>query len=106
MPSMDCHADNVNTISKSASMVLVFTDAEAAKAEEAIERYLGAFEAGTRSEAQGGARLPSSARDGTGERQRDGLLAGGQPAPAPGRMSGTRRSIGPCSSSVRHLVGY
>lgn len=36
---------------------LVFTDTEAAKAEEAIERYLGAFEAGTLSEAQCGARL-------------------------------------------------
>jgi site-specific DNA recombinase len=36
---------------------LAFTDTEAAKAEEAIERYLGAFEAGTLSEAQCGARL-------------------------------------------------
>ncbi len=36
---------------------LAFTDTESAKAEEAIERYLGAFEAGTLSEAQCGARL-------------------------------------------------
>jgi site-specific DNA recombinase len=36
---------------------LAFTDTEATKAEEAIERYLGAFEAGTLSEAQCGARL-------------------------------------------------
>ncbi len=36
---------------------LAFTDTETAKAEEAIERYLGAFEAGTLSEAQCGARL-------------------------------------------------
>jgi site-specific DNA recombinase len=36
---------------------LAFTDTESVKAEEAIERYLGAFEAGTLSEAQCGARL-------------------------------------------------
>jgi site-specific DNA recombinase len=36
---------------------LAFTDTEASKAEEAIERYLGAFEAGTLSETQCGARL-------------------------------------------------
>jgi site-specific DNA recombinase len=36
---------------------LAFIDAEATKAEEATERYLGAFEAGTLSESQCGARL-------------------------------------------------
>ena len=36
---------------------LAFIDAEAAKAEDAIERYLGAFEAGTLSESQCGTRL-------------------------------------------------
>ena len=36
---------------------LAFVDAEAAKAEDAIERYLGAFEAGTLSESQCGTRL-------------------------------------------------
>ena len=36
---------------------LAFVDAESAKAEDAIERYLGAFEAGTLSESQCGTRL-------------------------------------------------
>ncbi len=36
---------------------LAFTDAESAKAEEAIERYLGAFEAGTLSESQCATRM-------------------------------------------------
>ena len=36
---------------------LAFVDAEAAKAEDAIERHLGAFEAGTLSESQCGTRL-------------------------------------------------
>jgi site-specific DNA recombinase len=36
---------------------LAFTDTESAKATEAIERYLGAFEAGTLTEAQCGTRL-------------------------------------------------
>jgi site-specific DNA recombinase len=36
---------------------LAFTDTESAKAAEAIERYLGAFEAGTLTEAQCGTRL-------------------------------------------------
>ncbi len=39
------------------SQELTFIDAESTKAEEAIERYLGAFEAGTLSESQCGTRL-------------------------------------------------
>ena len=54
---------------------LAFTDTETAKAEEAIERYLGAFEAGTLSEAQCGARLAKLGAKITDLRsRREGLL--------------------------------
>ncbi|MGH9304991.1 MAG: recombinase family protein, partial [Acidimicrobiales bacterium] len=64
------------------SQELTFIDAEEAKAEDAIERYLSAFDAGTLTEAQCGTRLEGLAAKVRGLRERREELLAGASSPA------------------------